>query len=82
MQRWLIPFVAVLALVSSQPILAAQPQQGVVRDFVNPPPPGCDHPEGIAASPSGLIYAAGVSGNVCVYTLAGVCIGASPALRP
>ena len=71
MKHWLIPFVAVLALVSSQPILAAQPQQGVVRDFVNPPPPGCDHPEGIAASPSGLIYAAGVSGNVCVYTLAG-----------
>ena len=71
MKRFLTPFVAVLALVSSQPILAAQPQQGVVRDFVNPPPSGCEHPEGIAASPNGLIYAAGGTGNVCVYTLDG-----------
>jgi gluconolactonase len=71
MKRWLAPFVAVLALVSSQPILAAQPQQGVVRDLVNPPPAGCEHPEGIAASPNGLLYAPGVTGNVCVYTLDG-----------
>ena len=71
MKRWIFAFVAVLALVSSQPILAAQPEQGVVRDLVNPPPPGCEHPEGIAASPNGLLYAPGVTGNVCVYTLDG-----------
>ena len=71
MLRWLMPVVAVLVLVSAQPVLAAQPEQGVVRDLVNPAPPGCNNPEGIAASPDGLIYAAGLSGNVCVYTLSG-----------
>src|SRR5207245_9778968 len=71
MQRWLSPFVAVLMLVSAQPVLAAQPEQGVVKDFVNPTPPPCNNPAGIAASPDGLIYAAGLSGNICVYTLSG-----------
>lgn len=71
MKRWLIPFVAVFSLVIAQPVVAAQPEQGVVRDFVNPPPPACQHPEGIAASPNGLIYTAGITGNVCVYTRAG-----------
>ena len=64
MKRWLIPLVAIISLVAAQPVLAAQPEQGVVRDFVNPPPPGCEHPEGIAASPNGLIYTAGITGNV------------------
>jgi sugar lactone lactonase YvrE len=68
MKRWLIPLLAISSLVFAQPVLAAQPQQGVVRDFVNPPPAGCEHPEGIAASPNGLIYASGVTGNICVYT--------------
>ncbi|OLD52079.1 MAG: hypothetical protein AUI58_04635 [Chloroflexi bacterium 13_1_40CM_2_70_6] len=71
MQRWLSSFVAVLMLVSAQPVLAAQPEQGVVKDFVNPTLPPCNNPEGIAASPDGLIYAAGLSGNICVYTLDG-----------
>jgi len=71
MKRWLIPLTVVLMLVSSQPMLAAPPEQGVVRDFVNPPPAGCEHPEGIAASPDGLIFAPGVNGNICVYTLDG-----------
>ena len=71
MQRWLSSFVAVLMLVSAQPVLAAQPEQGVVKDFVNPTPPPCNNPEGIAASPDGLLYASGLSGNVCVYTLSG-----------
>ncbi|TME95439.1 MAG: hypothetical protein E6I40_05245, partial [Chloroflexi bacterium] len=71
MQRWLSSFVAVLMLVSAQPVLAAQPEQGVIKDFVNPTPPPCNNPEGIAASPDGLIYAAGLSGNICVYTLDG-----------
>lgn len=71
MRRWLIPFVAALSLITAQAGLAAQPEQGVVRDFVNPPPPACEHPEGIAASPNGLIYTAGITGNVCVYTQGG-----------
>ena len=71
MHRWLVPLVVTLSFLIAQPVLAAQPEQGVVRDFVNPPPPGCEHPEGIAASPNGLIYASGVNGNICVYTLAG-----------
>src|SRR5712692_11771782 len=71
MHRWSFAFLAVLMLVSAQPVLAAQPEQGVVRNLVNPAPPGCENPEGIAASPDRLIYAAGLSGNVCVYTLSG-----------
>src|SRR2546430_543039 len=63
MLRWLMPVVAVLMLVSAQPVLAAQPEQGVVRDLVNPAPPGCNNPEGIAASPDGLIYAVSPSGG-------------------
>src|SRR5438094_10373812 len=80
MLRWLMPVVAVLVLVSAQPVLAAQPEQGVVRDLVNPAPPGCNNPEGIAASPNGLIYAAGLSGNVCVYTLSGPLTRVIPAV--
>ena len=71
MKRWLIAFLAVFALVSSQPILAAQPEQGVVRTLVDTSGSTCNNPEGIAASPDGLLYAAGLSGNVCVYTLDG-----------
>ena len=36
MHRLSFAFLAVLMLVSAQPVLAAQPEQGVVRDLVNP----------------------------------------------
>jgi sugar lactone lactonase YvrE len=71
MKRWLLSFTAVLALASSQPILAAQPEQGTVRTLVDASGAQCNNPEGIEASPGGLLYTAGLSGNVCVYTLAG-----------
>src|SRR3989442_14389309 len=71
MRRWFIPFVAALALTSAQPVLAAQPEQGVVKTIADANNASCHNPEGITASPSGLLYAAGLSGNICVYTLSG-----------
>ena len=71
MRRWFIPFVAALALTSAQPVLAAQPEQGVVKTIADANNASCHNPEGITASPSGLLYAAGLSGNICVYTLGG-----------
>src|SRR5438876_9762626 len=70
MRRWFIPFVAALLLTSAQPVLAAQPEQGVVKTIADASA-SCHNPEGITASPSGLLYAAGLSGNICVYTLGG-----------
>src|SRR5712691_3101414 len=40
MRRWFIPFVAALALTSAQPVLAAQPQQGVVKTIAADNNPG------------------------------------------
>ena len=71
MKRWLMPFVAFIALAWGQPVVAAQPGQGTVRTLVDAAGTQCHNPEGIVASPSGLLYTAGLSGNVCVYTLAG-----------
>jgi sugar lactone lactonase YvrE len=71
MKRWLMPFVAFIALAWGQPVVAAQPAQGTVRTLVDAAGTQCHNPEGIVASPSGLLYTAGLSGNVCVYTLAG-----------
>jgi sugar lactone lactonase YvrE len=63
-----MPFIVALALVSAQPVLAAQPAQGVVRDFTNLATRDCHNPEGIAVSPTGVLYAAGLSGHICVVT--------------
>jgi sugar lactone lactonase YvrE len=71
MRRWVVPIVVALSLSSTQPVLAAQPEQGVVRTLVDASGSTCNNPEGIEASASGLIYTAGLSGNVCVYTLTG-----------
>src|SRR2546428_5618676 len=68
MRRWFIPFVAALTLASAQPVLAAKPEQGVVRDFANLATADCHTPEGIAVSPTGTLYAAGLSGKICVVT--------------
>jgi len=78
MKRWLVSFIAVLAFASSQPILAAQPEQGVVRTLVDVAGTRCHNPEGIVASPDGLLYTAGLSGNVCVYTLDGALVRVIP----
>ena len=71
MHRWLFPLIAALTLASAQPVLAAQPQQGVVKTIADANNASCHNPEGITASSNGLLYAAGLSGNICVYTLSG-----------
>src|SRR5256886_17422020 len=58
-------------LLVAQPGLASQPAQGVVRDLADANNARCHNPEGITASPNGLLYAAGLSGNICIYDLSG-----------
>ena len=77
MKRWLLSFIVVLAFASSQPIIAAQPEEGVVRTLVDASGTQCHNPEGIEASGS-LLYTAGLSGNVCVYTLGGALVRVIP----
>lgn len=71
MRRSVIALVATLALLGAQPALATQPEQRVVRTLVDVSGGPCSNPEGIAASPDGLLYTSGFSGNVCVFTLDG-----------
>jgi sugar lactone lactonase YvrE len=71
MRRWSIPIIAALMLLSGQTVLAAKPAQGVVRDLADANNARCHNPEGITASPKGLLYAAGLSGNICIYDLRG-----------
>lgn len=71
MRRLMIVLIASLALLGTQPALAAQPEQGVVRTLVDLSGGPCSNPEGIAASPNGLLYTSGFTGNVCVVTLDG-----------
>jgi sugar lactone lactonase YvrE len=70
-RRSMIVLIASLALLGTQPALAAQPEQGVVRTLVDLSGGPCSNPEGIAASPNGLLYTSGLTGNVCVVTLDG-----------
>jgi len=71
MRRWAIAFTAVLALVSTQPVLAATFKQGVVENFADLATASCHNPEGITADAAGTLYAAGLSGNICVVNGAG-----------
>jgi sugar lactone lactonase YvrE len=85
MRRWFVPIVAALMLLSAQTVLAARPERGVVRDLADADNAQCHNPEGITASPNGLLYAAGISGNICIYDLRGnerghLVIGANRAL--
>ena len=66
MRRWAIAFTVVLALVSTQPVLAAAFRQGVVQNFADLATASCHNPEGITADAGGTLYAAGLSGNICV----------------
>jgi len=75
MHRWWIPALAIVMLLVAQPALASQPAQGVVRDLADANNARCHNPEGITASPNGLLYAAGLSGNICIYTLSGAEVG-------
>jgi sugar lactone lactonase YvrE len=71
MRRWAITFAAALALVSTQPVLGASFHQGVVQNFANLATSSCHNPEGITADEDGNLYAAGLSGNICVVNEAG-----------
>jgi sugar lactone lactonase YvrE len=75
MLRWSIPFIAALMLLCGQTVLAAQPAEGVVRTLADANNARCHNPEGITASPNGLLYAAGLSGNICIYDLRGTELG-------
>src|SRR4029079_4098736 len=75
MHRWAIPFIAALMLLSGQIVLASQPAQGVVRDLADANNARCHNPEGITASPNGLLYTAGLSGNICIYDLGATELG-------
>lgn len=71
MLRWVLAFTVVLALVSTQPVQAATFRQGVVQDFANLATASCHNPEGITADANGTLYAAGLSGNICVVDRSG-----------
>jgi sugar lactone lactonase YvrE len=71
MLRWSVPFIAALMLLCGQTVLAAHPAEGVVRTLADASNARCHNPEGITASPNGLLYAAGISGNICIYDLRG-----------
>ena len=78
MIRWAIPLIAALMLVTGQTVQAGQPAQGVVRTLADANNARCHNPEGITASPNGLLYAAGLSGNICIYDLRGNEVGRLP----
>lgn len=71
MRRWLIPLTAALVLISAQPVLAATFRQGLVQNFANLATNSCHNPEGITADSGGTLYAAGLSGNICVVDQSG-----------
>jgi sugar lactone lactonase YvrE len=57
-------------LLSAQPVLAGQ-TRNAVRNFANLATAACHNPEGIEADASGNLYAAGISGNICVVNQSG-----------
>jgi len=71
MRRWSIPVFAALMLLFGQTALAATFRQGVVQNFADLATASCHNPEGITADASGTLYAAGLSGNICVVNGAG-----------
>jgi sugar lactone lactonase YvrE len=71
MLRWVIAFTAVLALISTQSVQAATFRQGVVQNFADLATASCHNPEGLTADASGTLYAAGLSGNICVVNASG-----------
>jgi sugar lactone lactonase YvrE len=71
MRRWSIPVFAALMLLFGQTALAATFRQGVVQNFADLATASCHNPEGITADAGGTLYAAGLSGNICVVDGAG-----------
>ena len=71
MRRWSLPVFAALMLLFGQTALAATFRQGVVQNFADLATANCHNPEGITADAGGTLYAAGLSGNICVVDGAG-----------
>src|SRR5439155_26786795 len=71
MRRWAIAFAAVLALVSTQPVVAATFRQGVVQNFADLATANCHNPEGITADADGTLDAAGLNCNICAVNGSG-----------
>jgi sugar lactone lactonase YvrE len=71
MPRWSIPITAALMFLSAQPVAAGTFHQGVVENFADLATASCHNPEGITADPGGTLYAAGLSGNICVVNGSG-----------
>jgi sugar lactone lactonase YvrE len=65
MRRWLIPLAVAITLLVTQSVAAAKPERGVVRTLVDLGTPDCHNPEGIAVSPDGTLFTAGLSGKIC-----------------
>ena len=63
--------VSVLTLTATQPALARQPERGLVANLADLATASCHNPEGIAVAPDGTLFAAGLSGNICVVSPAG-----------
>jgi len=78
--RFLVAFVALASLVLSQPAVASRPEVGVVHNFGPDLRDSCNFPEGIAADPTGNVYASslnffagsGPSAKICVLDRSGV----------
>jgi sugar lactone lactonase YvrE len=72
MRRWSIAAVAAaLMLLSAQPVLATHTRTDAFRNFADLATPRCHNPEGIEADAAGNLYAAGLSGNICVVSPSG-----------
>jgi sugar lactone lactonase YvrE len=65
MRRWLIPLAVAITLIAAQPVAAADLAQGPVKTFKDLGTADCHNPEGIAVSPNGTLFTAGLSGKIC-----------------
>jgi len=63
MRRWPVAFTAVLALVSTQPVLASDVPAGRRSELRRSRHRKLPQPEGITADAGGTLYAAGLSGK-------------------
>jgi sugar lactone lactonase YvrE len=65
MRRWLITLTVAITLIATQAAAAADLAQGPVKTFKDLGTADCHNPEGIAVSPNGTLFTAGLSGKIC-----------------
>jgi sugar lactone lactonase YvrE len=65
MRRWSIPLAVTIMLLAAQPVAAAGLARGPVTTFRDLSTADCHNPEGIAVSPNGTLFTAGLSGKIC-----------------